>query len=344
MKSISPIVQIVGSLGIGGAERVGAEIAKRVADAGYPSWIISATDHRSMREFREDLVSHGVVVKALSGPVFKKVRSIRQISSVVNPLILHVHTEYPEFLGMVWKILNPRIHLIRTIHNSVLWPNHPISRSVFRVGYRYLATSVSCSVRSPVPADETILNGIRWNMENDVEKRGYELAFVGRLESEKRPFDVLDIAKRVHDELPGLVFHVIGDGSLKNSLRDKYTEPWITWHGSVNNPGDILRKTRGILLASEFEGFPLVVLEGLDNLNYVIAPQDLLFGMDLPWIINYRRFGHDDAAKKLVNALLEFTTDELINLRELYSERYSVTNMIDHYIKLYSSITGECFE
>lgn len=330
------VVQIVGSLGIGGAERIGMELAKYVAAQGHRSFVVAATDHRTIQEYVDDLARHGVTVEILSGSLWGKARSAFRRSSTLRPRVVHVHTELPEVLGMAWKLGWPPLRLVRTIHNSVVWPRHPVARVGMGMAYALSrAYSVSCLAPPPVPVHETVLNGIRWHMA-DVTGKDRHVAFVGRLEPQKSPEDVLEIGRLVHAKVPDFALHIIGDGGLRERLMQRYSEPWIIWHGALARPASVLQRTRVVLLASQFEGFPLVALEALDNVNYVVAPDDLPTITALPWSITYRRGHFNEAAHRIGDILTgAFDESRLLAWRRDAANAYGLQRMLNHYLHIY---------
>ncbi|MGQ0444768.1 MAG: glycosyltransferase [Beijerinckiaceae bacterium] len=91
-------------------------------------------------------------------------------------------------------------------------------------------------------------------------------AFIGRLTSQKRPLDFLDLARRSRDIEHADHFMLIGDGELAGECED-----YIAYHGLRNvtrlqkydDVCQIAALIDGLIIVSAFEGLPIVMLESL---------------------------------------------------------------------------------
>jgi len=91
-------------------------------------------------------------------------------------------------------------------------------------------------------------------------------AFVGRLTSQKRPLDFLELARREQDAGGQDLFVMIGEGELSKSV-----EAFIVRHRLTNvrripfcdAMAEILPLFSGIIITSQFEGLPIAMLEAL---------------------------------------------------------------------------------
>jgi glycosyltransferase involved in cell wall biosynthesis len=91
-------------------------------------------------------------------------------------------------------------------------------------------------------------------------------AFIGRLTSQKRPLDFLDLARRSRDIENTDHFMLIGDGELAGECDD-----YIAHHGLRNvtrlqkydDVCQIVTLIDGLIIVSAFEGLPIVMLESL---------------------------------------------------------------------------------
>jgi glycosyltransferase involved in cell wall biosynthesis len=164
------------------------------------------------------------------------------------------------------------------------------------------------------------------------------LAAVGRLVPQKRPFVFLDLAQRIHAQLPQARFVWVGDGNL--------AEPWdaevkkrnlshvvrrIGWQSRVR---DFLFAADAFLHTAEFEGLPLAILEALSaGLPCAITP-NLLAEMPFLNASNSIAIGNDDAWASVLGDRAKLA--ELgRNARALAEEQFSFDLMAQRYEALY---------
>ena len=105
-------------------------------------------------------------------------------------------------------------------------------------------------------------------------KRPYKeftIGFIGRLSSEKRPQDILSLASR----MPDCKFRIRGEGPMKDYLLDKVKEmdlsKSIFFEERFKNPNEFYSGIDVLVLTSEVEGLPLVLLEAMALRKPVIA-------------------------------------------------------------------------
>lgn len=101
------------------------------------------------------------------------------------------------------------------------------------------------------------------------------VTFIGRLEEWKGAHSFIEIARRVHAEVPEAMFRVAGDGALlpqlvadSRDLHDSITFLGEVSHGKV---AELLRETAVLVLPSFIEGLPTVCLEALASGIPVVA-------------------------------------------------------------------------
>jgi glycosyltransferase involved in cell wall biosynthesis len=109
----------------------------------------------------------------------------------------------------------------------------------------------------------------------DAEHGPLTVTFVGRLEEWKGPHSFVEIARRVHAEVPEAIFKVAGAGPLREGLMAESRDlgGCVTFLGEVNHDriADLLRETSVLVLPSFIEGLPTVCLEALASGIPVVA-------------------------------------------------------------------------
>jgi glycosyltransferase involved in cell wall biosynthesis len=103
-----------------------------------------------------------------------------------------------------------------------------------------------------------------------VSGKASSILFVGRLSKEKRPDLFVKLAHRLISKLPShdFVFRIVGDGPLRREmqqLRDEIglSETDVIFEGERSNLAEIYGNSDLLVLTSEYEGTPNVVLEAM---------------------------------------------------------------------------------
>lgn len=95
----------------------------------------------------------------------------------------------------------------------------------------------------------------------------YEFMFIGRLVPQKRCEDAIEAFRRSELHREGAVLKIIGDGPLRAELEVSASRADLShaviFCGQVSNPVDFLRTADCLILCSEKEGMPNVVLEAM---------------------------------------------------------------------------------
>ena len=128
---------------------------------------------------------------------------------------------------------------------------------------------------------------------NRLETAQPSIVWVGRISDEKRPYEAVQIMKRVHELIPDAHMTIIG-GNQNPSINEpasirRYAyqelglpENTITFTGSIPNPYEYLRSADVYLMTSEYEGFPLTLAEAMKfslpcvcyNLDFLVLMRD----------------------------------------------------------------------
>lgn len=187
---------------------------------------------------------------------------------------------------------------------------------------------------------QTIPNGVVCGPVYSNKGKITSVAFIGRLESVKRPGIVLELAER----FPELNYHICGDGSLRASLeveleRRKLTN--LTLHGNVQEIQTIYRDIDMIIHPSEAEGMSNTLLEastrnivclvsdipenralfdGCEDIVYYVQGSDLQL-----WISEF---------ESCVEIGAPNNTDDCIYM----SSKYSIERIAQLYLNFYKSI------
>lgn len=112
-----------------------------------------------------------------------------------------------------------------------------------------------CSIENPLPSGFSMYGEPDWSEKKDM------ILFVGRLSIEKRVWIVLDMWRKVGKKV-GWTLFVVGDGYEGKRLRKIARNLQnVSFEGYVSHPEKYYREAKILVLTSEFEGFPMTLIE-----------------------------------------------------------------------------------
>lgn len=162
--------------------------------------------------------------------------------------------------------------------------------------------------------------------------------YVGRLYNEqKNIFDLLDILSSIKFDYELDIFGTGPDEDIIRKRAEKIIENRITirWHGWVNNPWNEIVQADALLLTSNYEGFPMTLLEsisrGLPVITYdsPVGPKDIVINEKNGYIVPLGSHKHFlDSIVKILN-------------RENFSDRKKIKDSLDF---LYGEVYTERFK
>lgn len=104
------------------------------------------------------------------------------------------------------------------------------------------------------------------NEKNEYKEKDYYL-YIGRLDSNKNPLFLLDLAEIIKKNNKKYKIKIMGTGELFSQLNEEIKkrnlEDIVETLGYIKNPYPYIKKAKALLLCSYSEGLPTVLLEGL---------------------------------------------------------------------------------
>lgn len=281
------IVHIITHIGLGGAERVAVNIAKSKTE-GAEYHIVEVMRGRGTftEQLLRELRDAGIGYHRFIMPDIRFHFLFERIAAMVFPLwflfvylrlrpcAIHVHTETADLSLWAFMHLCPWVkgfRVVRTVHNTRLWTGQQkLGRRVERFFNRLDANvAISISVRdSYLSAYGKRLNIIYNGVETvdkkafaDVVKGRINILFAGRFEAQKGVAHLIEVLRRMSDDAR-YFFHIIGDGSLRDSIAEVVsTMPNARIYPSVYGLSSFIGSFDALFMPSEHEGLSMLSIE-----------------------------------------------------------------------------------
>ncbi len=175
---------------------------------------------------------------------------------------------------------------------------------------------------------------------------GPYFGYIGRLAFEKRPELFVEVAKNVLRRHKGARAVLFGDGPMKDALEEEAadSEGKIIFYGDCPKVELAHAALDCLVLTSQWEGFPNVVLEAMASARPVVAVRmDATEEIVEPGVTGLLV---DDDAEALADAVCRMIENPLdarrmgVAGRRAVESRYSMEKMVAAYEALYREVTG----
>lgn len=172
----------------------------------------------------------------------------------------------------------------------------------------------------------------------------FKVCYIGRLNYEKNPNKIVEIAECIFSKKSNsnITFEIIGDGplfsSIENELYDKNLTANVQLKGYKDNIKNILENADALILCSEMEGLPIVILEAMSMGVPCIAtnvggiPELIDNGVN-GFLVNYNSQMINNFVDKIERLYNDKDLRNLmsVNARNKIVKEFSILNMINAY-------------
>lgn len=230
--------------------------------------------------------------------LFYLINAIRKIS----PDVIHTHRIKENILGSIAAYLAGNIPSLRTVHGA---PEHKparhnipkrlillldkycghllqkriiaVSDDLAEILQEDFPTSKIVVIENGIDAEPLIRSVKRSKSGEGAIKKTFKIGIAGRLVPVKRVDIFIQAANKLlidHPELH-ISFHIFGDGPLRNNLETlnhkQNTEERIHFEGHCENMQQELQELDMLLIISDHEGLPMILLEAMVLQTPIIA-------------------------------------------------------------------------
>ena len=341
------MLHVISGLRGGGAEHFVLELCRqslndKEADVSVLS--LSAADEIAYK-FREA----GIKVVSTSSQKNKRgINAFKGFRFLLNHSynIVHAHMFHACMVACFAKLFRPSLKIVFTLHNNYIFQFH-----------RRLLLFLTRPLRNA----DVIFPGMdrKWfqknnaiTISNGVSVSHYDhlhidkpplftCAFVGRLAEEKNPLFLVDLARSLASEHKFMI-RVAGEGPQKKDLQQEIAganlQDYFTIHGYVEDVARLLAESHCLLLPSDWEGMPLIILEaGAAGVPVIATPVG-----NIPSILNKENgyVGEISKFRSMITEVMDNYGEALIRARRLkhnVHEHYNIEKVYGQYRHLYLS-------
>lgn len=363
------VLFLLGRFTVGGVERVTVTMANEFASR---DWRVCVAAFEFVRRDLLDGLDGRVAVEELGFPAFR-LASVRKLKAIMHkngtyyiinqwalpfPVTAMLHMAKPAGAKIIafHHTMPNRNGRLQVAKGFKRWFAELASRASLRLVYRCSDAYVVLSP-SLMPVFQAF-TGIRnarklsWlpnplsTLPSQEEKphKDNAILFVGRLSQfEKRVDRVLDVWRMLSQKLPGWRLDIVGDGPDRSMLESCAKDiSRVTFHG-FKEATPYFSRSKILLLTSDFEGFPMVLVEAMANgcvpVAYGSFPtvRDIIHGDDgfvvpEPW--NVKTF----AAKVALLANNEVLRKDMARTARKSVTAFSMENVLRQYLELFESL------
>jgi len=181
-----------------------------------------------------------------------------------------------------------------------------------------------------------------------IDARPFRIGFFGRLTSVKRVDLIVEIANLLEQESPGQYgVYLFGDGPLRSELeeqvRTRNLEDTVHFMGFTATPAPWLRSMHALLLTSDHEGLPMIVLEamalGVPVVSHAVgAIPEVLSGGALGTLVSTQEPSQYVRAITALRDAPEATRVQAARAAHHVGNRYSAEHSVREYVSIYRDL------
>jgi len=238
----------------GGIESHVLQLAKGLHNHNKDVTVVFLT-HYGDHPLRVDLQQLGINTICLDGRITTLWKEMRK----AQPFILHTHGYKAGVFGRIVAVLC-QIPTTSTYHAGEIPSGRMNLYDWLDRKTAYLASSVfavSPQIAQRLPVNAKVVDNFV-DCSHLTISNGQQIAFVGRLSSEKGPDYFLKLAHR----FPDCHFHVYGDGLLAKELKTSASKN-LYFHGQQHDMASVWPRIGLLVMPSRHEGMPMAALEAM---------------------------------------------------------------------------------
>lgn len=352
------IIQVIPSLGVGGAERVCEGLAYEIEKLGHEVIVISLYTENTI--ITNQMLKKGcniVFLNKRTGIDFKCVKKLRKIIRDYKPDAIHTHLYALKYVALACIGLD--IKIIHTVHNIAEKEANSIDQVINKLIFKTkkafpvaLSDEIKKSIITRYAFKSTqvavVENGV--DLSRCIVKDNYEIngvvniIHVGRFFEQKNHAYMIKSMKTLREKFD-IQLSFYGDGALldecKKIVNDEGLQSIVLFKGVSDNIYTPLHSSDIFILPSKWEGLPIGLIEAMGTGLPIIASNvggipDMIENGESGILID----PVDGNLEEAITSLIENDRYRESIGRNAYlaSDRFSASKMAKSYLLLYKKV------
>lgn len=352
------VFQIIPVLNLAGAERMVTHLTLGLNRENCEVTLISFYKTESVlnKELKKNNVRILYLDKKSGFDIFL-IKKLFNLLKKEKPDIVHTHLNSMVYVSLPCILLN--IPIIHTVHNIASKELPSLSSKVHKLMFKHkkaTPVAISPNIQETIThfyriTDEQvpmIYNGI--DLSKCIKKQNYtseisRILHIGRFSYQKNHEMLINSFYELIKDYPKLHLYLAGIGELMDDIKSLVTyfnlDDKVTFLGQVDNIYTVLNKVDLFVLPSNYEGFPMTIIEALGTGLPVIATnvggvKDIIIDEYNGLLCGVNKNDFCDKLKQIINdqsLYIQLATHTIKS-----SKKFSVNHMTYEYIKLYYNI------
>jgi glycosyltransferase involved in cell wall biosynthesis len=368
------VLHIIPQLVSAGAERLVLDLIKYSDSEKYEMAAVSLFSYTG-KPLEVEAEESGIKIFYLSkklGPDISVFFQLMKVFKNFKPHVVNTHLYLLYYVLPVCLFMNVRVR-VHTVHNIAKMEAKNRPRRIFqKLAFKFLkvqAVCVSQKVYKTVKShygdvnSRVILNGvdidklyqsdekkIEWRQKNKIKNGTNVFVNVAHLSHQKNQSLLIDAFSRVVQDFPDSLLLIVGDGELKDELKKRVSaakiEDKVRFLGLRSDIPDILNASDIFVLSSNWEGFPICIIEAMAAGKPIVATS--VGGV--PEQISNRENGlliPPGEQKQLVDAMSYFVSNpgDAYSMgqvsRQVVKNKFCIREIAKKYEKFYVSLLSD---
>lgn len=351
-KKKKKILQVINTLGIGGAETLIKDLSILLNDKhDVTVFILGGEDTFLTEQLKENNIK---VIKKT-----EKIRSIKNLLWLFKNIgkydIIHSHLSYAQYLVAINKIFHPNKVYVTTEHSTFnrrqgmkifKWIEYFVYSCYDKIIVISQATEEALmkwqpSIKNKVVVIENGINLLKFKLATPLQEFCPEEINIVMTAAFRHEKDQDTLIRSLTHLPPEYILYLVGDGDRKADLtslvHNLNLESRVHFLGIRNDVEKIYKSCDIFILSSHWEGFGLVAIEAMASGLPVIASNvSGLAQVVGKYGVLFEPGNHEQLASKILElSRNQNKKDELIKQASVYSEGYDIKTMTQKYMNLY---------